>query len=148
MWLLPVFLSGSHANKWVNSELTHSHALRESTELRMKQRPVTQIKSNASKRLNDVASYEQHISWCFCVESKVPLRVPCWSRWWLHPLCHTAAPGQVRQYVRVQQTSTCWCRTSPSPHSPSPLCTPSSGYQWVPGGNSVQTHSSNNQLGR
>ena len=49
-----------------------------------------------------------------------------------------AAPGCVRHRGRAQRRSTCWCRTSPAPRSPSPPCTPSSGCQWAPDGNSVE----------
>lgn len=80
----------------------------------------------------------KHMSLWFCVHTNVLLCVPCWSRWWLHPLCHKAAPGCARHCARVQRRSTCWCRTSPSPRSPSPPCTPSSGYLWAPDGNSVE----------
>lgn len=79
----------------------------------------------------------QHISLWLCVHTKVLLCVPCWSRWWLHPPCRKAAPGCVCHCERVQQRSICWCRTSPSPHSPSPQYTPSSTYLWVPDGNSA-----------
>lgn len=48
----------------------------------------------------------------------------------------------------VRLWSTCWCRTSPSPRSPSLRCTPSSGCLWAPGGNSAQTHSSQIKLKR
>lgn len=79
-----------------------------------------------------------HVFVVFCVLKNALLCVPCWSRWWLHPRCHMAAPGCVRHRGRAQRWSTCWCRTSPAPRSPSPPCTPSSGCQWAPGGNSVE----------
>lgn len=79
-----------------------------------------------------------HVFVVFCVLKNALLCVPCWSRWWLRPRCHMAAPGCVRHRGRAQRWSTCWCRTSPAPRSPSPPCTPSSGCQWAPGGNSVE----------
>lgn len=79
-----------------------------------------------------------HVFVVCCVLKKALLCVPCWSRWWLRPQCHMAAPGCVRHLARAQRRSTCWCRTSPAPRSPSPPCTPSSGCQWAPDGNSVE----------
>lgn len=52
---------------------------------------------------------------------------PCWSRWSLRPLCHKVFPPQGRRL------NTDECRPSPSPHSPSPLCTPSSVCRSSPG---------------
>lgn len=48
---------------------------------------------------------------------------PCWSRWWQRPLCHMASPPQ-RCWANTDE-----CRPPPSPHSPSPQCTPSSACQ-------------------
>lgn len=107
----------------------------------------SKTKSCVSSNIKDsvlctVLIHWQHISLWLCVHTKVLQCVPCWSRWWLHPPCRKAAPGCVCHCERVQQRSTCWCRTSPSPHSPSPQYTPSSTYLWVPDGNSAETNKS------